>query len=108
MLVRWNSGSVVGDRNDRVTVHGFARNDDLSSGAAVLDCIIYKVGDGIKNQIAIADRQHFAVAGNAEAATVLLSRSIVQLDDLMGNFDQVYGSKRFLPHLCLDLRDPRD
>ena len=92
-LIRWNSGSVVGDRNDRATVHGFARNDDLSSVAAVLDCIVHEIGDGIKNQIAIADRQHFAVAGHGEEVR-LLGRSIVQLDDLMGDFDEVHGSKR--------------
>src|SRR6476620_8573992 len=106
-LIRGNAGSVVGDRNDRATVHGFAGNDDLSSVVAVLDCIVHEIGDGIKNQIAIADRQHFAVSGHGEKAAALLGRSVVQLDDLMGDFDEVHGSKPFLPYLGLDLRYPR-
>src|SRR5215813_3963090 len=28
ILVGWNSGSVIGNRNDRAAVHGFARDND--------------------------------------------------------------------------------
>ena len=83
-------------------------NDDLPSGAAMLDRIVHEIGDGIEDQVAIAGHQHLAIADDGEAGAVLFGRGIVQLDNLAGDFDQIDGAERALSRLGLDLRDPRD
>src|ERR1700684_3958370 len=72
-----NSRPAVGDRYDWSTVNDFAGNHDVSSRAAVLDGVVHEVGDGIKDQIRIADSEDRAIAGDGKAGTVLLSRGIV-------------------------------
>src|ERR1700682_4230270 len=53
VFVGGNSGAVIGDRDHRPAIHVFARNNDLPSGAAMLDRIVDVAGDGIKDQITI-------------------------------------------------------
>ena len=65
-------------------------------GAAMLDRVVDEIGDGIKDQVAIAGHQHLAIAGDGEMGAVLLGRGIVQLDNLAGDFDQVHGAERAL------------
>ena len=98
-FVGGNSGPVIGDRYNRHTVNDVAGNHDVSSRAAVLDGIVHEIGDGIENQIGIADGEDRTIAGDREASTVLLGRGIVQLGDLADDLYQIDGAKRFLP--CL-------
>src|SRR5450631_2331590 len=44
VLVSGNSRPVIGDRDYRATVNGLAGDDDLSSGAAMLDGIVHEIG----------------------------------------------------------------
>ena len=83
-------------------------DDDVPSGATMLERIVHEIGDGIEDQIAIACHQHFAIAGNGEAGAVLFGRGIIQFDDLAGDLDQIHGAECALSCLGLDLRDPRD
>src|ERR1700716_1690348 len=102
-----NSGPVIGDRDHRPAINDSVRNDDLPSGAAMLDCIVHEIGDGIKDQITIAGHQHLTIADNGKMGAVLFSRGIVQLDNFTGDFDQIYGAKRALSFLGLNLCNPR-
>src|SRR5262245_4552839 len=61
-FARRNSGPVIGDRKDGLFVDVFAGNDDLATGATVLDGIVHEVGDGIDQQIAVAGHSHLAIA----------------------------------------------
>ena len=47
VFVRGNSGSVVGDRDDRLAIDVFVRDHDLPPGAAMLDRIVDEIGDGV-------------------------------------------------------------
>ena len=67
-----NSGTVVGDRDHRPTLDVFVRNDDLPSGAAMLDRIVHEIGDGIKDQITVAGHQHLTITDNGETGAVLV------------------------------------
>ncbi len=71
----------------------------------MLDRIVHEIGDGIKDQIAIAGHQHLAIAGDREPGSVLFRCGIVQFNDLTGDFDEVHGAERSLARLGLDLRD---
>src|ERR1035438_9197848 len=101
-----NSGAVIGNRDNRLTVNVFVGNDDLASGAAVLDRIVHEIGDRIEDQITIAGHQHLTIADNGETGAVLFGRGIVQLDHLTGDFDQVRSEERAFSRLGLDLRNP--
>src|SRR5713226_420142 len=85
VFVGGNSGPVIGDRDDRRAIDVFVRDHDLPSGAAMLDRIVHEIGDGIKDQIAIAGYQHFTIADKRETGAVLLRRGVVQLDNLTGD-----------------------
>src|SRR5258708_4299019 len=52
MFFNGNSGPVIGDRDHRAAIDIFIGNDDLPSGAAVLDRVVHEIGDGIKDQVA--------------------------------------------------------
>src|SRR5450631_3317422 len=108
VFVGGNSGPVIGDRDHRLAIDVFVRDDDLPSGAAMLDRIVHEVGYGIEDQIAIAGHQHLAIADNAETGAVRFSRGIVQLDNLAGDFDQIHGAEPAFSGLGLDLRNPHD
>ena len=94
-----NSGPVIGDRDHRPAFNDFVRDNDLATCAAMLDRIVHEIGDGIKNQIAIAGHQHLTIADNSETGALLFGRGIVQLDHLAGDFDQVHGAERALSRL---------
>src|SRR3984893_17719809 len=101
-----NSGSVIGDRDDRPAINAFVRNHDLPSGAAMLDRIVDEIGDGIEDQITITDHQHLTIPDDGETGVVLFGRGIVQFDNLTGDFDQIHGAERALSRLGLNLRNP--
>src|SRR5258707_4815830 len=77
VLVGGNSGPVIGDRDDRLAINVFVCNDDLTSGAAMLDRIVHEGGEGIKDQITIAGHQHLMIADNGQMGAVLFGRSVV-------------------------------
>src|SRR5690349_17476839 len=89
VLIGGDSWPVIPERNDRTSVHGFARDNDLSAAVSVLDCVVDKIGDGIENQIAIADHRHLAVAGHGHRTAVLFVGSVIELDHFAGYFDQI-------------------
>src|SRR3981189_3653776 len=66
VLAGGNSGPVIGDRDDRPTIHVFVRDDNLPSGAAMLERIVHEIGDRIKDQVTIAGHQHLTIADNDE------------------------------------------
>src|SRR6202163_4490210 len=103
IFIGGNSGPVIGDRDHRLAIDVFVRNDDLPSGAAMLDRIVHEIGDGIKDQITIAGHQHLAITDNGETGAVRFSRGIVQLDNLAGDLDQIHGAERALSRLGLNL-----
>src|SRR5712671_5059765 len=102
-----NSGPVIGDRDNRRAIDVFVGNDDLPSGAAMLDRIVHEIGDGIKDQITVTGHQHLTITDNGETGAVLFRRAVVQLDNLTGDFEQIHGAERTLSCLGLDLRNPR-
>src|SRR6266446_10804633 len=106
VFVGGNSGPVVGDRDDRPAIDVFVRDHDLPPDAAMLDRIVHEIGDGIKDQIAIAGHQHLAIADDGETGVVLFGRGIVQFDNLTGDFDQIDGAEPVLSSLSLNLRNP--
>src|SRR3984893_8449146 len=107
VLVGGNSRTVIGDRDDRLAISVFACNDDLPSGAAMLDRIVHEIGDGVKNQITVAGHQHLTITDNGETGAVLFRRGVVQLDNLTGDFEKIPGAERPLLCLGLDLGNPR-
>src|SRR5712671_5256272 len=107
VFVGGDSGPVIGDRDDRLAIDVFVRNDDLASGAAMLDRIVHEIGDGIKDQITVTSHQHLTITDNGETGAVLFRRGVVQLDNLTGDFEQIHGAERTLSCLGLDLRNPR-
>ena len=74
----------------------------------MLDRIVHEIGDGIKNQITIADHQHLhPITDNGETGAVLFGRCVVQLDNLTRDFNQIHGAERPLSCLGCDLCPPR-
>ncbi len=108
VLAGRDAGPIIGDRNHRLAVHDIAGNDDLAAGAAMLERIVDEIGDGIEDQVAVARREHLAIARKCQPRAVLLRRGIVQFDDLACNLDQVDGAEAALAGLGLDLRDAHD
>src|SRR5258706_4989446 len=108
IFIGGNSGPVIGDRDSRRAINVFVGNDDLPSGAAMLDRIVHEIGDGIKDQITVAGHQHLTIADNGETGVVLFGRGIVQFGNLTGDFGQIDGAEPVLSSLSLNLRNPRD
>ena len=50
IFIGGNSGPVIGDRDNRRAINVLVSNDDLPSGAAMLDGIVHEIGDGIKDR----------------------------------------------------------
>ena len=72
IFIGGNSGPVIGDRDSRRAINVFVGNDDLPSGAAMLDRIVHEIGDGIKDQITVAGHQHLTITDNGETGAVLV------------------------------------
>jgi hypothetical protein len=75
-----NSGAAIGNRKNGSG--GVARDGDRNlsvSFAAVLDSIIDKIGDGVEQQIPIADHLRSITGSEPQRYAVLLGRGIEQL-----------------------------
>jgi hypothetical protein len=108
-FVNRNSGAAIGNRNNGSV--GVARDGDRNlsvSFAAVLDRVVNKIGDGVKQQIPIADHIHSITCSEPQRYAVLLRGGIEQLDNLTSNFGQIQISKPGHPVARLYLCDPQE
>jgi hypothetical protein len=103
-----NSRAAIGNRKNGSI--GVARDGDRNrsvSFAAVLDRIVDKIGDGVEQQIPIADHLRSITGSEPQRYAVLLRRGIEQLQDLSSNFGQIQISKPGRPVARLYLGDPQ-
>src|SRR5689334_15702254 len=92
VLIAWNSGPIIRNRNDRRAIDVLDGCRDVPSRTAVLDRIVHEIGDRIEDQIAITGHQHFALTDGGEMSAVLFGGGIVQLDNFADDVDQVDGA----------------
>src|SRR6516162_4392459 len=102
-----NSGSAIADRENRPIRAAHYRDPDLTPIAAMLDRVVDKIGDGVEQEIAIADHGHSLVCGKLDPDGSFLGCGLEQFDDLANDLAQIGGAKCGRPVAGLDLGDPQ-
>jgi hypothetical protein len=85
-----NSRAAIGNgKNGSISVVRDGDGNLSVSFAAVLDRVVDKIGDGVKQQIPISDHVHPIACSELQRYPVLLRRRIEQLDNFASNLGQV-------------------
>src|SRR5262249_49685062 len=102
-----NSGSPIADRENRPFGASRDGDTDLASIAAMLYAVVDKIGDGVEQEIAIADHGHCLPCKNLESDGPFLCRGLEQFSDFPNDLAQIDIAEGSRPVACLDLRDPQ-
>ena len=74
----------------------------------MLDRVVDKIGDGVEQQIPVANHIHPIACSEFQRHAVLLRRGIEQLNDLASNLGQVEMAEPGGPVARLYLGDPQE
>ena len=102
-----NSGPPIADRENRPIGASRDRDPDLAPIAAMLDRVVDKIGDGVEQEIAIADYGHCFARRKLKPDGLFLRRGLEQFHDFPNNLAQIGVAKRSRSVARLDLRDPQ-
>ena len=103
----WYSGPQIADRENRPVAASRDGDTDLAPIAAMLYGIVDEIGDGVEQEIAIADHGHCLRCKNLESDGPFLCRGLKQFYDFANDLAQIDIAEGSRPVARLDLRDPQ-